>query len=110
MKVAIERLAITDRQPHRAARHATPPNHRLSLRQALTADPRLFRQFSGAPIYQRWRPRHVLLRNVLSHRIDPQLKADLEALARSDDRSLAKYVQHILQQHVDAERTKKGKK
>lgn len=46
----------------------------------------------------------------LSHRIDPQLKADLESLARSDDRSLANYIQRILQQHVEAakKQTPKG--
>lgn len=43
----------------------------------------------------------------LSHRIDPQLKADLEDLARSDDRSLANYVQRILQQHVEAAKKRK---
>ncbi len=42
----------------------------------------------------------------LSQRIDPQLKADLEALARSDDRSLANYVQRVLQQHVQTAKKK----
>lgn len=37
----------------------------------------------------------------LSHRIDPQLKADLEALAKSENRSLANYVQTILSRYVD---------
>lgn len=38
----------------------------------------------------------------LSQRIDPQLKADLEELAKRDNRSLANYVQNILRQHVEA--------
>jgi len=37
----------------------------------------------------------------LSQRIDPQLKADLEELARRENRSLANYVQTILRQHVE---------
>jgi predicted DNA-binding protein len=37
----------------------------------------------------------------ISFRLDPQIKADLEDLARRQDRSLAYYVQKILQAHVD---------
>jgi predicted HicB family RNase H-like nuclease len=50
------------------------------------------------------RPRKT---EALSQRIDPQLKADLEALARSADRSLANYVQHILRQHVETAKKKR---
>lgn len=40
----------------------------------------------------------------LTQRIDPQLKADLEELARREDRSLANYVQRVLQKHVAAQK------
>jgi predicted HicB family RNase H-like nuclease len=43
---------------------------------------------------------------VFNQRIDPQLKHDLEVLARSQDRSLAQYVQRVLKEHV-AKATKK---
>lgn len=45
----------------------------------------------------------------LSQRIDPQLKADLEELARRDDRSLTNFVQHILKQAVAARKEKPGR-
>ena len=42
----------------------------------------------------------------LSIRIDKQLKADVEALAASDDRSVAKFVQKVLRQYVDGAQKK----
>jgi predicted HicB family RNase H-like nuclease len=45
----------------------------------------------------------------LSQRIDPQLKADLEELAKRDSRSLANYVQHVLRQHVESTKKKRDK-
>lgn len=44
----------------------------------------------------------------LSQRIDPQLKADLEALAKSENRSLANYVQTILSRYVDGMKKDSG--
>jgi predicted transcriptional regulator len=40
----------------------------------------------------------------MSHRIDPQLKADIELLAKATDRSAANYLQRILREHVEAEK------
>ena len=36
----------------------------------------------------------------LALRIDPQLKNDLEALAKRDDRSLANFIEHLLKRHT----------
>jgi len=43
----------------------------------------------------------------LTIRVDPQLKADLETLARSNNRSLANYVQTLLKDHRDKRAKKK---
>lgn len=40
----------------------------------------------------------------MNMRVDPQLRADIELLARSDDRSIANYVERILKAHVEAEK------
>jgi hypothetical protein len=44
----------------------------------------------------------------LSVRIEPELKAGLERLAEADRRSLASYVELVLQDHVKAA-TKRGR-
>jgi predicted HicB family RNase H-like nuclease len=43
----------------------------------------------------------------LTIRIDPQLKADLQALARSDDRSLANFVERLLRREVEKKKPAK---
>jgi len=45
----------------------------------------------------------------LGIRIQPDLKAALEALAEADRRSLSSYVEIVLQAHVDAQPAPKGK-
>jgi hypothetical protein len=45
----------------------------------------------------------------LSIRIEPALKAALEQLAEADKRSLASYVEIVLQEHVDGTGRKRGK-
>lgn len=41
-------------------------------------------------------------------RLTPQLKADIEALAKSADRPLAYYVRKILQQHAEATKKRRN--
>lgn len=45
----------------------------------------------------------------LGLRIEPELKAEIEKLAAADKRSVAQYVELVLQAHVDAQRKAKGK-
>ncbi|KAB2916746.1 MAG: ribbon-helix-helix protein, CopG family [Hyphomicrobiaceae bacterium] len=45
----------------------------------------------------------------LSIRIEPELKAALERLAKDDRRSLASYVEIALQEHVDRKSARRGK-
>lgn len=40
----------------------------------------------------------------MSHRIDPQLKADIELLAKNHDRSATNYLQSVIRQHIEAEK------
>lgn len=40
----------------------------------------------------------------MSHRIDPQLKADIESLAKAKERSATNYLQRVLREHVEAEK------
>lgn len=42
----------------------------------------------------------------LGLRIEPELKAEIEKLAAADKRSVAAYVEIVLQAHVDAQRKK----
>lgn len=42
-------------------------------------------------------------------RIDPDLKAQLEARAVKDDRTLSAYVGRVLKQHLEGEKTGKAK-
>lgn len=42
----------------------------------------------------------------MNMRIDPQVRADIAALAQSQDRSLANYVERILKAHIEAEKAK----
>lgn len=42
----------------------------------------------------------------ISFRLDPQIKADVDELARRENRSTANYLQILLKQHV-AQKTKK---
>ena len=44
----------------------------------------------------------------VSQRMDAQLKADLEALAKSDNRSLTNYIQTILQRHIQDAKKKRS--
>lgn len=46
----------------------------------------------------------------LGLRITPELKAEIEKLAAADKRSVAAYVELVLQAHVDALRKSKAKK
>jgi predicted transcriptional regulator len=45
----------------------------------------------------------------VSVRLDPDVKAELEALATADDRSLSAYIARVLTQHVAAVRAKASK-
>lgn len=40
----------------------------------------------------------------MSHRIDPQLKADIELLAKANDRSATNYLQTVIRQHIETEK------
>lgn len=42
----------------------------------------------------------------LGLRIEPELKAEIEKLAAADKRSVAQYVELVLQAHVEAQRKK----
>jgi hypothetical protein len=48
----------------------------------------------------------------IGFRVRPSLKADLERLARADRRSLASYLEVVLETHVEAKRAeqKRGKR
>jgi predicted HicB family RNase H-like nuclease len=46
----------------------------------------------------------------LGLRITPRLKAELEALAKADRRTLASYVELALEAHVEAKKQEAGKK
>jgi predicted transcriptional regulator len=46
----------------------------------------------------------------LSIRLDPDVRAGLEALATADDRSLSAYVHRVLRLHVERERAKAERK
>ena len=43
----------------------------------------------------------------ISIRLDPEVKAALERLAKADDRSLSGYINHLLKTHVDSVERKK---
>jgi predicted transcriptional regulator len=42
----------------------------------------------------------------ISIRLDPDVKAALEELAKEDERSLSAYINRVLRQHIDAVRKK----
>jgi hypothetical protein len=44
----------------------------------------------------------------LSHRLDPDLKADLQAFADEDSRSLTNYIEVVLKAHVKARKAAAG--
>ena len=47
----------------------------------------------------------------LSIRVEPELKAALERLAKADKRSLASYIEIALQKHIDGEtKSTKGRR
>jgi predicted transcriptional regulator len=43
-------------------------------------------------------------------RLDPDVRAGLDALAKADDRSLSAYVHRVLRQHVERERVRAERK
>lgn len=43
-------------------------------------------------------------------RLDPDVRAGLEVLAKADDRTLSAYVHRVLKQHVERERAKAERK
>jgi predicted transcriptional regulator len=45
----------------------------------------------------------------ISIRLDPEVKAAVEKLAKADDRTLSAYVNRILKQHVVEKQGNKGK-
>ena len=46
---------------------------------------------------------HMTKTAALSIRVEPELKAALERLAKADKRSLASYIEIALQKHIDGE-------
>jgi len=50
------------------------------------------------------------LLNPISIRLDPDLKAALDALAKADDRSLSAYINRALREHVATVQPKKSSK
>jgi predicted DNA-binding protein len=46
----------------------------------------------------------------LSIRITPELKAEIEKLAKADKRPVASYVEIVLQAHVEAQRKTRAKR
>jgi hypothetical protein len=45
----------------------------------------------------------------ISIRLDPDVKAAIEALAKADDRSISGYINRVLRQHIEAVSPKRTK-
>lgn len=45
-----------------------------------------------------------------SFRFDPQLRARLETFARADKRTLANYIELVLEEHADVREKREGKR
>jgi len=54
-------------------------------------------------------PRRTKLGGPLSIRLEPEVRAALEELAKEDDRSLSAYINRALRQHIEAVRKPKPK-
>jgi hypothetical protein len=65
---------------------------------------------SSAPVRTRAMPRRTKLGGPLSIRLEPEVRAAVEELAKADERSLSAYINRVLRQHVETVSKKpKGK-